>query len=46
MSTRPGPTISQHFAPLPDPRVERTKYHRWPDMIVMALCAIVAGADT
>ncbi len=43
-----GPTetsIARHFAALPDPRVERTKEHRLLDMVTIALCAVICGAD-
>lgn len=39
------PTLAQHFGDLTDPRVERTKLHRLMDMLVIAICAVVAGAD-
>lgn len=39
-------SISRHFADLPDPRVDRTKKHRLGDILVIALCAVVAGADS
>ena len=38
-------SITQHFAALPDPRVERTKQHRLLDILTMALCAVLCGAD-
>jgi predicted transposase YbfD/YdcC len=34
------------FADLPDPRVERTKKHRLIDIVVIAVCAVIAGADS
>lgn len=42
------PTVAHfttHFAVLPDPRVERTKRHQLIDILVIALCATVCGAD-
>ena len=39
------PTIEQHFGDLSDPRVDRTKLHKLLDILVMALCAVIAGAD-
>jgi len=39
------PTIEQHFGELTDPRVDRTKLHKLIDILVIALCAIIAGAD-
>jgi predicted transposase YbfD/YdcC len=35
-----------HFADLPDPRVDRTKRHALLDIITIALCAVVCGADS
>lgn len=35
----------QHFASLSDPRVERTKQHLLLDMIVIAILAVISGAD-
>lgn len=37
--------IREGFAGLTDPRIERTKRHDLLDMIVLALCATIAGAD-
>lgn len=39
------PTIEQYFGELTDPRVDRTKLHKLIDILVIALCAIIAGAD-
>jgi predicted transposase YbfD/YdcC len=38
-------TISEHFADLADPRVERTKEHDLLNIITIAICAVVCGAD-
>lgn len=38
-------TIARLFADLPDPRVARTRKHRLDDILAIALCAVVAGAD-
>lgn len=38
--------LMQHFAQLDDPRVERTKLHRLLDIVVIALCAVIAGAES
>ena len=34
------------FATLPDPRVERTKAHSLIDIISIAICAVICGADS
>jgi predicted transposase YbfD/YdcC len=36
----------RHFAELTDPRVDRTKKHRLDDILVIALCAVICGADS
>lgn len=46
MAERPILVIHQMFADLPDPRVERTKRHALLDIITIAVCAVVSGADT
>jgi DDE_Tnp_1-associated len=40
-----GPLVA-HFARLPDPRVDRTKRHLLLDIVVIAVCAVICGADT
>lgn len=34
-----------HFGALPDPRVDRTKLHPLLDILVIAVCAVIAGAQ-
>ncbi len=46
MEQAPLSTIVDHFAPLEDPRVDRTKHHQLLDMIVLAVCAVICGADS
>ncbi len=41
-----GITIREHLATLEDPRVECTKRHQLLDLITIALCAVICGADT
>src|SRR5688572_29113076 len=44
---RPGVVaILTRFEKLTDPRVERTKQHVLLDMVTMALCAAICGADS
>jgi hypothetical protein len=38
--------LSEPFAQLPDPRVDRTKRHLLLDIVVIAVCAVICGADT
>jgi predicted transposase YbfD/YdcC len=42
----PWLSITEHFADLPDPRVERTRHHALLDILVIALCAVICGADS
>lgn len=44
--SRPKIAIVDAFADLPDPRVERCKKHRLSDILVIAICAVVCGADS
>jgi predicted transposase YbfD/YdcC len=37
--------ILTHFSEISDPRVDRTKYHNLQDMIVVAICAAICGAN-
>lgn len=39
------PAIENHFSDLTDPRIERTKLHKLLDILVIAMCALIAGAD-
>jgi predicted transposase YbfD/YdcC len=39
-------TLQAHFAELTDPRVDRGKLHLLLDILVIALCAVICGADT
>jgi predicted transposase YbfD/YdcC len=46
MEVSSGPSIVAHFAPLEDPRVERTKLHPLLSIVAIALCAVICGADS
>ena len=41
-----GCAFHTHFAALPDPRIERCQRHRLFDIVTVALCAVICGADT
>ncbi len=41
-----GCAFRTHFADLPDPRVDRCKRHELLDVVTIALCAVLCGADT
>src|SRR3989338_6886429 len=45
MSFSPATSIRDHFATVEDPRIDRTKAHGLLDIIVIAVCAVVCGAD-
>lgn len=38
--------ITQHFADLTDPRVERTRWHDLMDILVIALCGTICNCDS
>src|SRR5215472_14660419 len=46
MDPSPVLALSQHFAQLEDPRVERTRLHQLLDIVVIAICAVIAGAES
>lgn len=46
MKLKPKITIADHFSQMEDPRVERTKQHKLIDIITIAICAVICGADT
>lgn len=37
--------LIEHFGDMPDPRIDRTKRHKLVDIIVIAICAVICGAD-
>jgi len=45
MPKKPLGAIEQHFSKVSDPRVDRTKEHKLMDMIVIAICAVICGAE-
>lgn len=38
--------FADYFADLPDPRLDRTKKHSLGDILVITVCAVIAGADS
>src|SRR5215213_8460515 len=38
--------LTQHFGSLEDPRVERTRLHPLLSIVVIAICAVISGAET
>jgi predicted transposase YbfD/YdcC len=45
MTRVPGSPLTDHFATLTDPRSDHTKRHYLLDLLTIALCAIISGAD-
>jgi len=43
---KPTASIVEHFGDVTDPRLERQKLHQLVDIIVIAICAVICGADT
>lgn len=41
-----GRALSEHFASLEDPRVERTKLHHLLGIVTIAVCAVISGAES
>jgi predicted transposase YbfD/YdcC len=39
-------TLIEHFSSITDPRIDRTKLHRLIDILVIAICATICGAET
>ncbi|PHJ57082.1 transposase [Nostoc linckia z18] len=39
-------TIADHFAVMSDPRIDRTKRHKLIDILTIAICAVICGADS
>src|SRR5262249_59268964 len=46
MPSTAGAPIQEYFAEVSDPRVDRTKLHLLRDILVIAICAVICGADT
>jgi predicted transposase YbfD/YdcC len=45
MKLKPKITIADHFAVIQDPRIDRTKRHKLIDIMTIAVCAVICGAD-
>ena len=46
MNDKPVSPLLKHFSILKDPRVDRTKRHRLIDVVTIAICAVISGADS
>ncbi|MCF2150813.1 ISAs1 family transposase [Desmonostoc muscorum LEGE 12446] len=45
MKLKPKITIADHFLEIQDPRIDRTKRHNLIDIMTIAICAVICGAD-
>jgi predicted transposase YbfD/YdcC len=45
MDAQPPITLVEHFSGITDPRIDRTKRHKLIDILVIAICATICGAD-
>ena len=45
MSETPLEKIEEHFGKVEDPRIERSKEHKLIDIIAIAICAVICGAE-
>ncbi len=45
MSESAGTSLMEHLRQVPDPRIARTRRHELMDLLVIALCAVICGAD-
>ncbi len=45
MTKKPLEAIAEHFSKVSDPRVDRTKEHKLIDLISIAICAVICGAE-
>ena len=41
-----GASIVERFRDLADPRMERSKRRQLPDIVAVAMCAVLCGADS
>jgi len=46
LATFPLDSIRTHFGSLEDPRMDRTKLHWLLEIMALAVCAVIGGADT
>jgi hypothetical protein len=45
MKEEKGLEIATIFAAVEDPRIERTKQHRLVDILMIAVCGVICGAE-
>jgi predicted transposase YbfD/YdcC len=39
-------SIAKHFGKIRDPRIDRSKRHKLLDILIIAICAVICGADS
>lgn len=45
METNPTATLEQYFGELKDPRTGNAMQHKFMDILIIAICAVICGAD-
>lgn len=45
MKLKPKITIADHFSAIEAPRIDRSKQHKLIDLITIAICAVICGAE-
>jgi predicted transposase YbfD/YdcC len=45
LSQHPVSSLTAHYSSLEDPRIDRTKLHELRDILVIAICGVICGAD-
>ena len=46
MKKKPAATLLEHFAILSDPRIARHRRHKLSDILIIAVCAVLCGAES
>ena len=46
MASGDSASLTEHFGSLVDPRIDRTKRHNLMNIVTIALCGVIAGADS
>lgn len=46
MEKPPTVALLDHFADVPDPRIARHRWHKLSDILVIAVCAVLCGAES
>jgi len=45
MTKKDRPTVVEHFSSLTDPRIDRKKRHQLLDIVIIAICGVICGAN-